>query len=110
MPQSNVPLSAPDVLDAYRRAKEKRSVWEQHWRFSCWSETDPNRAKIEAVQPGHRVFDTCLRIARRAVAGSLEDITKGATHYHAKSVTPPWSRGKPVCAEIGRHMFYNTIE
>lgn len=80
------------------------------WQFSCWNDGDPNRAKIDAVQPGHRVFDTCQRIARRAVAGSLEDVTNGATHYHTADVTPPWSRGKAVCAEIGRHLFYNTIE
>ena len=79
-------------------------------QFSCWNEGDPNRAKILAVEPGHRVFDTCLRIARRAVSGCIDDMTKGATHYHTKHVTPPWSRGKPVSFELGRHEFYNNIE
>jgi len=86
------------------------AVCRKPWQFSCWNENDPNRDKILSVQPGHRVFDTCIRIARRAVSGCLQDSTKGATHYHTKTVTPPWSRGKPVCAEIGRHQFYNTIE
>lgn len=103
-------LTPEAVLKTYQRAKERRSAWEQHWRFSCWNENDSNREKIMAVEPGQRVFDTCVRIARRAVSGCLEDITKGATHYHTKAVTPPWSRGRGVCAEIGRHQFYNDIE
>lgn len=107
------------IVNRAARAKARGGYWwgasieevcRKPWQFSCWNEGDPNRAKIEAVQPGHRVFDTCLRIARRAVAGSLDDVTHGATHYHSRDVTPPWSRGKAVCAEIGRHLFYNTIE
>lgn len=80
------------------------------WQFSCWNPDDPNRARIEAVRPGHRVFDSCLRIARRAVSGTLNDVTDGATHYHTRDVLPPWSRGRPVCAEFGRHLFYKDIE
>lgn len=107
------------IVNRANRAKARGGYWWggsveevclKPWQFSCWNEGDPNRDKIEAVEPGHRVFDTCLRIARRAVSGSLDDITKGATHYHTKTVTPPWSRGKAICAEIGRHQFYNTIE
>lgn len=80
------------------------------WQFSCWNENDPNRAKVLAVGPGQRVFDTCVRIAKRAVSGCLQDMTKGATHYHTKAAMPVWSRGRPVCAELGRHQFYNAIE
>lgn len=103
-------LTPEAVLRTYQRAKERRSTWEQHWSFSCWNENDPNRKKILAVKPGQRVFDTCVRIARRAVSGCLEDVTKGATHYHTRTVMPPWSSGKPVCAEVGSHQFYNDIE
>ena len=103
-------LSPATVLRTFKRAKERRRVWEQHWQFSCWNENDPNREKILAITPGHQVFDTCVRIARRAVSGCLQDVTNGATHYHTSAVMPPWSRGRPVCAEIGRHLFYNDIE
>lgn len=103
-------LTPQSVVQAYQRAKERRGMWESHWRFSCWNENDPNRVKIEAVKPGHKVFDTCLRIARRAVSGCLDDLTDGATHYHTAQVNPPWARGRPACAEIGRHLFYNAIE
>jgi len=107
------------ILNRAKRAKDRGGYWwgnsiEQvclkPWQFSCWNESDPNRQKILAVEPGHKVFDTCLRIARRAVSGCLSDPTDGATHYHTERVNPPWSRGKPASAEIGHHLFYNTIE
>lgn len=107
------------IMNRVRRAQERGGYWWgasvekvclKPWQFSCWNENDPNREKIQQVEPGHRVFDTCLRIARRAVSGCLEDPTHGATHYHSLHVNPPWSRGRPACAEIGRHLFYNDIE
>ncbi|MCA1941149.1 MAG: cell wall hydrolase [Caenispirillum bisanense] len=51
-----------------------------------------------------------MRIARRAVAGSLADPTAGATHYHARGIHPPWAWRLVPCAEIGRHLFYNDVE
>lgn len=107
------------ILNRVKRAKQHGGYWWgdtieevclKPWQFSCWNEMDPNRQKIAAVEPGQRVFDTCLRIARRAVSGCLKDATGGATHYHAADAQPPWSRGKPACVEIGRHLFYNDIE
>ena len=107
------------ILNRVKRARDHGGYWWGNtveevclkpYQFSCWLEADPNRKKIEAVEPGHRVFNTCLRIARRALSGCLEDATRGATHYHTVDVHPPWSRGKPACVEIGRHLFYNTIE
>lgn len=107
------------ILNRVNRAKQRSGYWWGNsvkqvclkpWQFSCWNENDPNRDKILSVEAGHKVFDTCLRIARRALSGCLEDPTDGATHYHNENVNPPWARGKPACAEIGRHLFYNDIE
>lgn len=107
------------IMNRVRRARERGGYWwgctveqvcKRPWQFSCWNAKDPNREKILAVREGHRVFDTCLRIARRAISGCIEDMTRGATHYHTKYVTPPWSHGKPVSFTIGRHVFYNNIE
>lgn len=86
------------------------SVCLKPWQFSCWNAADPNRRKIEAVGPENRTFQSCLRVARRAVNGTLKDPTQGATHYHAHHVSPPWAQGKAACAEIGAHQFYNDIE
>ncbi|MEG3618965.1 cell wall hydrolase [Magnetovibrio sp. PR-2] len=107
------------VMNRVKRATARGSYWwgnsveevcKKPWQFSCWNENDPNRKKILAIEPGHRVFDTCLRIARRALSGAIEDMTQGATHYHTASISPPWSKGRPACAEVGHHLFYNDIE
>lgn len=78
-------------------------------QFSCWLTADPNRAKLERVDETDRLFRICLRIARRALAGSIDDPTKGATHYHTRAVAPAWARGREPSAEIGSHLFYNDV-
>ncbi|HSV28515.1 MAG TPA: cell wall hydrolase [Candidatus Omnitrophota bacterium] len=108
------------VMNRVRRARERNGAYwwgasvEQvclkPWQFSCWNATDPNRAKLEAVTMDNRVFRTCVRIARRAVGGVLADPTNGATHYHVRDMSPPWSRGREPSAEIGAHLFYNDVE
>lgn len=107
------------VLNRVRRAQKRGRYWwgndvEQvclrKYQFSCWNPGDPNRAKLLAVTPENRAFQSCLRIARRAVHGGLDDPTGGATHYHARHVNPPWARSRAAKAEIGRHLFYTDIE
>ncbi|OFX07924.1 MAG: hydrolase [Alphaproteobacteria bacterium RIFOXYD12_FULL_60_8] len=108
------------VLNRVKRAIERggrywwgtsiAEVCQKAWQFSCWNLSDPNREKILAVTEAHPVFATCLRIARRAVGGELDDATKGATHYHTKAVHPPWAWRQKPCAEIGSHLFYNAVE
>jgi len=80
------------------------------WQFSCWNPGDPNRVKLERVTQEDRAFRICLRVARRAAAGVLDDPTLGATHYHTHAVTPPWARGRAPSAIIGNHLFYNDVE
>ncbi len=108
------------IINRVRRARDRNgrywwgttveTVCLRDWQFSCWNADDPNRRKIETVTPENRTFQTCLRVARRAVSGTLKDPTDGATHYHARGVRPPWSRRRAPCAEIGRHQFYNDVE
>ena len=86
------------------------SVCRKRWQFSCWNANDPNRAKLERVSEDDRRFRICLRIARRAIAGSVDDPTGGATHYHARGLLPAWARGREPSAEIGNHLFYNDVE
>lgn len=106
-------------VNRVRRARERGGYWwgdtlggvcQKPWQFSCWNEGDPNREKILAVTPKNRSFQSCIRIARRAAAGAIDDPTGGSTHYHAKYVNPPWARRKAPSAEIGRHLFYANIE
>ncbi len=111
------------VMNRVRRAKQRGGYWWgssaeevclRPWQFSCWNESDPNRKKILAVGQGtdknNRNFQSCLRIARRTLAGTLKDPTGGATHYHAKGMTPPWARDRKPSAEIGHYRFYNNVE
>jgi len=86
------------------------SVCQKPYQFSCWNRSDPNYKKLQAVTDNDIHFATCLRIARRAVAGTLTDTTYGATHYHTKSIMPFWAQGQRPVAVIGSHIFYTLIE
>lgn len=108
------------VMNRVRRAQNRggrywwgnsiQQVCQKPWQFSCWNPGDPNRAKLEQVSEQDRTFRICLRVARRAAAGVLDDPTGGATHYHTQNVAPPWARGRTPSASIGNHLFYNDVE
>src|SRR5262249_25535579 len=107
------------VLNRIGIAQEKGKYWwgsniiqvcQKPYQFSCWNRSDPNFQKLQAVDETNLYFATSLRIARRAVAGTLNDITNGATHYHEKSIKPYWIRGETPVAHIGNHIFYRLIE
>jgi cell wall hydrolyse, putative len=85
-------------------------VCQAPWQFSCWNKNDPNYQKLIKVGSEDINFCMCRRIAERAIGGTLEDKTNGATHYHTNSCFPAWAHGKQPCAEIGAHLFYNNIE
>ena len=46
------------------------------------------------------------RIAQVMLSGAPRELTDGATHFHANSVRPVWSRRFARTAEIGTHLFY----
>ena len=82
------------------------SIDQAFYQFSCWNRSDPSFKKLQAVTEKNLYFATCLRIARRAVIGNLDDHIKGATHYHANYVSPYWAKGETPLITIGRHIFY----
>jgi spore germination cell wall hydrolase CwlJ-like protein len=45
-------------------------------------------------------------LARRILAGSVDDPTGGALWYHADHVAPAWDMDIVRQAKIGRHVFY----
>lgn len=85
------------------------SVCQKPYQFSCWNRSDPNYRVLQAVTEKDLHFATAVRIARRAVAGTHPDITGGADHYHAKSITPDWTKGQKPTATIRNHIFYKLI-
>jgi spore germination cell wall hydrolase CwlJ-like protein len=118
-PVRGIEAVAAVVINRVRIASRRGGHWwgnsvtavcRKPYQFSCWNKDDPNYPKLMAVQPGAPVFDTCLRVARRAVAGLLPDPTGGASHYHSREVHPAWARGRVPCAEIGSHLFYQDID
>lgn len=85
------------------------AVCQKPYQFSCWNKDDPNFAKVQGVDGSDLNFATAMRMAARAVAGVLDDITNGATHYHAVGILPGWAKGQKPVAVIGRHVFYRII-
>lgn len=79
------------------------------YQFSCWLKSDPNRAKLLAVDESDPQFAQAKQLAELAVQGTLPDITGGAVNYLAlnslKSV-PSWAGQMRKTAQIGNHTFY----
>ncbi|MDF1669991.1 MAG: cell wall hydrolase [Roseovarius sp.] len=51
-------------------------------------------------------FKQVGRVANLMVQGASRPLTKGATHYHTRAVSPKWSRTFPRTTTIGVHHFY----
>ncbi len=107
------------ILNRVKVAQEKGRFWwgnniiqvcQKPYQFSCWNRSDPNFRKLQSVDKEDLYFATALRIARRAVAGVLDDITGDATHYHAANIKPYWAQGKTPTIMIGHHKFYCLVD
>jgi len=85
------------------------AVCQKPYQFSCWNANDPNLPKLTKVASSDPEFVTCLDIARRAVSGTLADLTSGSCHYHTRNVSAEWSNGHVPVYAVGSHLFYNDI-
>jgi N-acetylmuramoyl-L-alanine amidase len=103
------------ILNRVKHAQERGGYWwgndiisvcQKPYQFSCWNRSDANYRKLLDVTQKDLHFATALRIARRAVAGALTDITNNATHYHEKSISPSWSKGETPVFTLNNHIFY----
>ncbi|AWJ88947.1 cell wall hydrolase [Azospirillum baldaniorum] len=107
------------VMNRVSRARDQGGWW---WgndvvavcrlpgQFPCWDPDAPGRLGLLSVTAADPVFAAAQRIARRAVAGLLDDPTGGATHLHRAGANPQWAQGRSVCAEIGGLQFYDDVE
>lgn len=86
--------------------KDITGVCKAPWQFSCWLPNDPNRAKLLAVKTTDEMFRECLFIVAGVLSGNIPDPTKGANHYHAKSIKPNWANGVEPTARLHNHVFY----
>lgn len=106
------------ILNRVKIAGEKGKFWwgnniiqvcQKPYQFSCWNRSDPNFKKLQAIDESNLYFATAVRIARRAIAGALKDITYGATHYHAAGISPYWAKRETPTTVIGDHIFYHLV-
>jgi len=100
------------------RNKTPRQVCLQPWQFSCWNDSDVNKAKLGELYLTHPMRDYAIRLAAN-ITELKKSYTKNADHYCHKSLDPYWSyrkvklnNGKIVriiikpVAIIGNHKFY----
>ena len=56
-------------------------------------------------QDGKAMLESVI-LAQHIIAGTVTDISEGATHYHGTYVNPYWAGDMTVVLEIGQHIFY----
>ena len=56
-------------------------------------------------QDGKAMLESVI-LAKHIIAGTVTDISEGATHYHATYVNPYWAGDMTVVLEVGQHIFY----
>jgi len=52
------------------------------------------------------IYTIASDIAHRIYSGAIDDVTSGATHYHADYVIPAWAATKIRTIKIDDHIFY----
>lgn len=107
-PVRGIEAVAAVIVNRLRQRRETggHAVRRESRGFPCWDPAFPERPRMLAVDGSDPVFATCLRVARRAVAGVLPDPTGGATRYHRAGDRPDWAEGLFPTAEIGGSLFY----
>lgn len=77
-------------------------------RYRCqFSYTCDGRPELMRDERAHGIVG---KIAKIMVDGAPRKLTKGATHYHTKSVNPKWAKVFPRTTTIGFHHFYRQPE
>jgi hypothetical protein len=66
----------------------------------------PGFRHADAACPSREKLELCRRIARRALRGSLADLTLGAGAFHRFEDNPDWARDLLPVASFGSFLFY----
>ncbi len=107
------------IINRARHAEKRGKFWwgnniiqvcQKPYQFSCWNRSDPNFRKLQTIDTRNFAYATALKIAKRAVLETFEDMTNGATHYHAKSIEPYWAKNEIPLISIGNHVFYRLVK
>lgn len=90
------PAYPKSVCGVVYQGSERRTGCQ--FSFTC----DGSLLRRPAAQPWREAED----VARRALAGYVEDSVGTATHYHADYVLPKWAFQLGKIGQLGRHIFY----
>jgi spore germination cell wall hydrolase CwlJ-like protein len=98
-----------------------RAVCLQPFQFSCWNviggqrNFDRVRGLIDQLAtgsvPADVAFEECSWVAAGLRRGSLRNRIKNSTHYHVAKMMPrpKWAQQYIPAAQVGSHVFYNTV-
>lgn len=76
----------------------------RHRQFS-WTHQSVRFQNPKKVDP--EAWDRAVKIARIVLTRhDLMDISRGADHYHARYVSPRWSKSLKRTTRISNHIFY----
>lgn len=80
------------------------------WQFSSMTALNDSQLVVYP-SPDDPQFATALELANEAIAGTLEDLTSGATMYYALSMkTPPaWAASYTETATIQGQIFFKAV-
>ena len=80
------------------------TVCEVVWQSKQFSWTHDGRSDTPLVG---KQYNAIYKLAEMVYTGKINDITEGATFYHADYVTPAWAKKMDrKVVKIGRHIFY----
>lgn len=86
-------------------------------QYSCWNADNPrlpSLLEIRETNPKPQYgspFCDALMFADEAMAGTLADITNGATHYYSTDIPKPsWARGREPTFTLGKHVYYRITD
>jgi len=71
-------------------------------QFSCWNNVS-RREEFLALAARHPKYTLALAIVN---SNEQTNLTNGATHYHAKSVSPYWAKHMTKTITIEDHIFF----
>ncbi len=103
---------------------DPKAVCLKRWQYSCWI-PEGGRANHDALLLTARhllradahigpILQHCLDLGAQLVAGTLEDVVKGSTHYVTldlfRSAPPRWAVGLTPTCIIGSHVFFAGVQ
>jgi N-acetylmuramoyl-L-alanine amidase len=90
-----------------RFPKTLQGVVKQRAAFSCWLPSDPQCARMKAVDESDQTFVVAMKATLDVLTGTVPDPVSGADHYFSTSIEPPsWAASMTFVRKLGRHRFY----